>query len=601
MIIRSGSARGSSISTVVEAHPVAEPVRRSTGSARSPWNVALLGATLIVFAALVWHRRWMSDDGLIVLRTVRQLVAGHGPVFNVGERVEANTSTLWTALLAVPGLVPGLSLNWSAVVLGLVLSVAGVGFALDAARRVFSGHRRMVPFGALVVVALPPFWDFGTSGLETGLILGWLGFTWWLLVRRLEAARTGATGRAWPVAFVLGLAPLVRPDLALFGFLVAVVLVILEARRGRRRLVGLGVVAVAVPLAYEVFRAGFYGLLVPSTALAKEASTARWRQGVIYLLDLVEPYLLWVPLLVLLVGVLALLGRRRSIGQQTSDGLRLATAAVVALPVVGSALLTLYVTRVGGDFMHGRMLLPALFCLVLPVMAVPFTRRTALPVIGMGLWAVVCIVGLRPAYDMLGPHSIANERLYYALLVGKPNPVTDDDFVTHPVAPEGVAALAGAPVPSLAVAGPGPDGLRWWLFPEPAADPRNTIVWLNLGVTGELSPLSTAVLDGVGLANPLAAHATGVPDGRIGHDKDLPLEWFMADAGITGDTGFVDPGGVDAARSALACPRTQELLDSVRAPLTGQRFWDNLTGAWHRTSYRYPRDPHTAAACGAAD
>ena len=38
----------------------------------------------------------MSDDGLIVLRTVRNLLAGNGPVFNAGERVEANTSTAWT-------------------------------------------------------------------------------------------------------------------------------------------------------------------------------------------------------------------------------------------------------------------------------------------------------------------------------------------------------------------------------------------------------------------------------------------------------------------------------------------------------------------------
>ena len=31
---------------------------------------------------------------------MRQILAGHGPVFNPGERVEANTSALWTWLLA---------------------------------------------------------------------------------------------------------------------------------------------------------------------------------------------------------------------------------------------------------------------------------------------------------------------------------------------------------------------------------------------------------------------------------------------------------------------------------------------------------------------
>jgi arabinofuranosyltransferase len=589
------------MSTVLQAGPAAEPSPRPTPFSRFPWTIALFGATLLVFAMLIWHRRWMSDDGLIVLRTVRQLVAGQGPVFNVGERVEANTSTLWTAILAIPGMVPWLSLNWAAVVLGLLLSVAGVAFGLDASRRLFVGRRLMIPFGALVVVSLPPFWDFGTSGLETGLIIGWLGFTWWLLVGRLVAARAGDAGRAWPLALVLGLAPLVRPDLALFGLLVAVALVALEIRWGWRRLLGLGAVAVAAPLVYEVFRAGFYGLLVPSTALAKEASVARWQQGVHYLLDLIEPYRLWIPLLVLLVGVVAVLCGRRGAAPRPRGWMRLATVLALAVPVLGSALLALYVTRVGGDFMHGRMLLPALFCLVLPVMAVPFSRWTALPAIGMAVWALACVSGMRPAYDTLGPNWIANERLYYVVLVGKPNPVTSEDFLGHPVAPEGVAALRAAAAPSLGVAGPGGDGLRWWLFPKPADHARDSIVWLNLGVTGELAPLSTTVLDGVGLTNPIAAHATGLPDGRIGHDKDLPAEWFLADSGITGDTGFVDPGGVAAARSALACPRTQELLDSVRAPLTALRFWHNLTGAWERTSYRYPRDPRAAAGCRTAE
>lgn len=52
-----------------------------------------------------WQRRWIADDGLIVLRTVRNLLAGNGPVFNAGERVESNTSTLWTFLTYFGGVV----------------------------------------------------------------------------------------------------------------------------------------------------------------------------------------------------------------------------------------------------------------------------------------------------------------------------------------------------------------------------------------------------------------------------------------------------------------------------------------------------------------
>ena len=566
------------------AVPPAPGVQRVPPPVHRTWNAAVLLVLGAAFAALVWNRRWVSDDGLIVLRTVRNLLAGAGPVFNVGERVEANTSTLWTYLLALPSLV--WSPNWSAVLLGLVLSVAGLVLAADAARRLWNAPA-ILPAGALVVLVLPPFWDFGTSGLETGLITGWLGLTWWLLVRRLRSGRG-----AWSLAVVLGLAPLVRPDLALLWLPVGVALLVLEWRSGWRRILGLAAAALALPAAYEVFRMGYYGLLVPSTALAKEAGVTRWEQGGFYLDDLLGTYELWWAGAGLLLVVLALGVRgavRRGGPPAPRKGL---TAVVAAVPVVSGLLLGLYVTRVGGDFMHGRMLLPALFCLLLPVMVVPLSRFTVVPVLAVAVWAGFCLTSLRPAYGAtLGPNWIANERLYYVLLLGEPNPVTAEDYASHPMVADGVARLERSGDPSLAIVGGG----DWYLYPSTMD--RDTLVWLNLGVAGELAPLEARVLDGVGLVNPVAGHATGVPGGRIGHDKDLAPEWFLADAGVVGDTGFVDPTRVQAAREALACPRTVEMLDSYRAPLTLDRFWQNLTGSLDRTSYRYPREAVEAADC----
>ena len=61
---------------------------------------ALLATPVIVLAERTWALRWMSDDGFINLRIVSQLVHGHGPVFNIGERVETSTSPLWVFVLA---------------------------------------------------------------------------------------------------------------------------------------------------------------------------------------------------------------------------------------------------------------------------------------------------------------------------------------------------------------------------------------------------------------------------------------------------------------------------------------------------------------------
>lgn len=110
------------------------------------WNWAVIGVTVLGFVVLAWQRRWMSDDGLIVLRTVRQILAGNGPVFNVGERVEANTSALWTAVLGLVGWIPSVSLEWIAVIVGLVFSAGGLFLALDGARRLAGAcrlHRRV--------------------------------------------------------------------------------------------------------------------------------------------------------------------------------------------------------------------------------------------------------------------------------------------------------------------------------------------------------------------------------------------------------------------------------------------------------------------------
>ena len=297
---------------------------------------------MVVVAALfgwgAWQRRWIADDGLIVLRTVRNLLAGNGPVFNAGERVEANTSTLWTYLMYLGGWVGGpVRLEYVALFLALVLSVLGVVLAMLGAARLFApslqGRRAlMLPAGALVYIAVPPARDFATSGLENGLVLAYLGLLWWMMVcwsQALRAPRAAQpavpsqrggppTIRRQPMgaspspaqpqnvssrffdaalAFVAGLSVLVRPELALIGGLALVMMLI--AARGRQRR-GLIVLAGGlVPVAYQIFRMGYYGLLFPGTALAKDASGAKWPQGFAYLANFNDPYLLWAPAILL--------------------------------------------------------------------------------------------------------------------------------------------------------------------------------------------------------------------------------------------------------------------------------------------------------------
>ena len=97
----------------------------------------------VLFGWGAWQRRWIADDGLIVLRTVRNLLAGNGPVFNQGERVEANTSTVWTYLLYVGSWVGGpLRLEYVALALALMLSVLGVALLMLGTARLYAPSLR---------------------------------------------------------------------------------------------------------------------------------------------------------------------------------------------------------------------------------------------------------------------------------------------------------------------------------------------------------------------------------------------------------------------------------------------------------------------------
>ncbi|NUU22033.1 MAG: hypothetical protein HOV68_11055, partial [Streptomycetaceae bacterium] len=318
------------------------------------WNTLMVVLPSAAILLLGYAHRWISDDGLIFTRTVRQILAGHGPVYNVGERAEASTSTIWQWLLVLVGGATGADISRIAVYLGLLCTTAGYAVALDATRRLyrpFAEGRMLLPVGVLVLLALPPVWDFATSGLETGLTTLWSAGCWWLLVRLYTVPGARA---AYPLAVLAGLGPMVRPDLAIAsaGFLVSLWVL---RRPPLRTVFGLLGAAAAVPAAYEVFRAGYYGVLLPLPAIAKEASGSDWGRGADYARDFVAPYILWLPLLALAAMIVATVWLR-----VRADGLR-ATArgdagrtAVFVMPVIVSAVMFLYIVKVGGDFMHAR-------------------------------------------------------------------------------------------------------------------------------------------------------------------------------------------------------------------------------------------------------
>ncbi|QNE90321.1 hypothetical protein H0194_04930 [Corynebacterium incognita] len=614
-------------------------------------RAALLGAVVIGVLTFwgAWTRRWMSDDGLIVLRTVRNLMAGNGPVFNAGERVETNTSTLWQYLIfcvaqltggadpaAVEAGTMGGKLEHIAMWLAIIFSVAATVIAALATARLYRSFSPIVtvPFGLLIYLALPPARDFFTSGLEWGLAIFYLAVLWALLIhwairpaaasaatagvddtaantseeatearegkQEPEAAEPGpAPIRTAPravdsaalwLAFWCGVSWLVRPEFALYGGVVGLVLLVAHRTPwGVAKILG---VALPLPLAYQIFRMGYYGLLTPHTAVAKSASGAAWSEGFNYLGDLVSPYALWLPLIVaLIVG-----GQRVFTPAATSmqeAAARSRTTAVSAMLLCGFLHL-IYVIRVGGDFMHGRMLLLPLFALLLPVAVIPVRHAIdAVAITVIVVWAgVVAYRGNDRDWELFAsgePINIVDEREFWTYSSKREQgdaPLTAEDFRVNRNLngfPEAMDKLAAGDAWAFRYTSSETGEMLWSTKPRAAdrADATEypgTVYFINLGMSSMNAPLNVRVLDPIGLATPIAARQPRLEDARIGHDKALPYVWQVADTAtdIEELPGWLDKDEVEVAREALDTPDFQQLFASYREPLTAERFVENL-------------------------
>lgn len=336
------------ISAAPADHAVAAPASESPTTPAPTAPSGYFRIVLLVMGAGVgfaYWRAWVCDDAFITFRHVSNCLAGHGPVFNVGERVQGFTHPLWFLLLLAGSSVA----NMYAMVVAMGIVATG---ALLGAVGLFLRHGRQ-PVARLLLVALlllgsHTFVEYQTSGLETGLSHLLVALLWGWLLRAIEQDRPiPVMGPA-----VLGaLLMLNRPDHVFLCTLPMLGLLVVALRRhrlgGLLRLVPAGVLLVA----WYGFATVYYGTPFPNTAYAKAglAQTVLWHRGLGYVVDYArsEPVqAAFVGLAILLavaIGVRGLIARRRG------AGMLLCLALAVVLHVA-------YVVHMGGDFMRGRFL-----------------------------------------------------------------------------------------------------------------------------------------------------------------------------------------------------------------------------------------------------
>jgi arabinofuranosyltransferase len=306
---------------------------------RRTYPFFLLAAAL----AMATARAWACDDAFITFRVVAQFLDGHGPVFNIGERVQVFTHPLWFMVLAV----------WAGLGLSLFPGVMWLSLALFAAGLVFLGlawrDKPLALAAAFVTMTMSQsLMDFATGGLETPL-------TFALFAAALFALRGGRTLLALAA---LALLPLNRLDLLPWALPFAWI----AARPGVRPRAAAFAILCAPAAAWMAFSTVYYGAPLPNTAVAKLGIEVwgRLDQGLAYVVGSFAHDPGAMALASMGLYYAARYWRRLPEGiDRRIAGAGLASAAVgLAYPVWS-----------GGDFMLGRFVLPALWAFIAVILA----------------------------------------------------------------------------------------------------------------------------------------------------------------------------------------------------------------------------------------
>ena len=305
------------------------PEGSARGDVRVLWIAVVLA--LVVYGAQVLSMGSApADDAFISMRFARNLVEGHGLVYNPGERVEGYTNFLYTVLLAVPYLIgtdPLAFLHGLGIVSGLMVLAAAAALA-----RLLAPERIYAPGLAALVAAGTPFLVAeSVMGLETAFFAGLSGLALAALLARPQ--RPVASG------LLFAAAALTRPE----GLLVSGLAGLFDLGRiardpaARRAFLVRWSIVLGVVAAHLTFRILYYGDIVPNTFHAKVGGgAAAIARGLEY-----GGEFAWRAAPLILLSVVALVSAVRRGGR-----VRTATLLVFSVALV----YVVYSTYVGGDF-----------------------------------------------------------------------------------------------------------------------------------------------------------------------------------------------------------------------------------------------------------
>lgn len=377
------------------------------------------------------------DEAMISMRYARNLIDGHGLVWNPGQRVQGYTNPLWTVfmagvqLLGLPRHVVSLPIQ----IVGAVLLAVNLHFVRRIADSIFPESRGVAIAAVILTAFYLPLNNWTLQGMEVGAITLLLNAAVaWALDEPRSAGRTAAMLAALATAILLRL-DAVLPALLVVAFVI---------RRGPRRAAvawaGLATLVAAVA-AQLLFSYLYYHDPLPNTYYLKMTGYPihlRMARGLYVLLQFIwyaNPALLALPFIPVLCS-----------GRRPVRGLLLGLVAVQAA----------YSVYIGGDIAEyfggaNRFLavaMPAFFILLARSLKTvvelvvggmdaehpPAARRPrAAAYVGVVAYALIqlnAVLGL----DSLGVFCLADELFFVEMARDNVRLTLDVEQVTRPAA-----------------------------------------------------------------------------------------------------------------------------------------------------------------------
>lgn len=464
--------------------------------------------TLFFFLAgsfLILRNAWVSEDAFITLRHVENFTNGFGPVFNVNERVEGYSHPLWFAILSLFRWI-GMSPKASVILPGLFFSMAALYILFF--RIHFPGAKKNRPSlnpAAVILIGTSAFIDFGTSGLETSL-------SYFLLIIFAKfLAEDRWKSQPASLGLIVTFLVLTRPDFGIF----LIALIIFYLYKTWKKDTSLKQMAsfITPPLLilgiHEIFRMGYYAALFPNPFYSKSGDASYFSQGLKYLFDFGKGSLIYG---ILFLAVFAIILNFKRVDFRSR-----------VLVLLFGALHGFFVIRGGGDFMHGRFLLPAIILITVSVSGA-FDRffenkvRMNQTYLTVSLIIFVLSLSVLPVQKkgQIYNHGISNERYAYYKNQIIPLKYLFKDTVILMWKTIGVNYRDLSLKSKLNI----------------------RLAYLNVGFTGFYSGRTIYLIDRLGLTDPIVSRISLVSRGRPGHEKSARFGYLILKKLTFGDTPY---------------------------------------------------------------